>query len=166
MRRSGFKQLSYEEKLTKARTAQKKAQAKRKLPKAKRSVRRDGKRMIYGVKVWTLKRADTAYSKHLREQRGYTCERCGYYEAPPTARIQVSHYLGRSYKAVRFDDDNCDVLCATCHYHFENAKQYEYREWKLKRLGQEHHDALWQKANNSEGEKHAIHQLMQRLGSL
>lgn len=169
MRRTGFKRLSYEEKIAKARTAQAKAQARskiRKPKKQKRTVKGSTKRMIYGVKVWTLKRADTMYSKHLRTERGYACEHCGYYEAPPTARIQVSHYLGRSYKAVRFDDDNCDVLCATCHYLFENAKQYEYREWKLKKLGKARHDALWHKANNSEGEKHAIHQLMGRLGTL
>lgn len=164
MKRTGFKKLTYEETLQKAKQAQARARARAKAkPKKKK---KSTARMIYGVKVWTLKNADTQYSRYIREKRGYTCEHCGFYDAPPTQMIQCSHYLGRSYKAVRFDDDNCDVLCATCHYKFENAKQYEYRDWKLARLGKKRHDALWEKANNSQGEKHAIYELMKKLGKI
>jgi len=121
------------------------------------------KEKVYGVTLWTLKRADAEYSKHLREKRGYKCEKCMRYEAPPTSYIQVSHYLRRSYKAVRFDDDNCDVLCASCHHFFENERMGNYQEWKIARLGKERHDALWKKANNSQGETHAIFELMKRI---
>jgi hypothetical protein len=157
MKRLSFRRLTYEEALSK----KKEADARKKVKAKTKS--KTGRRMIYGVKVWTLKKADTEYSKFLREKRGYRCEKCGYYEAPPTQRIQCSHYLGRSYKAIRFDDDNCDVLCATCHHVLEDAKQYEYREWKIAKLGQEKHDELWRKANNSQGEKHSIYELMVRL---
>lgn len=125
-----------------------------------------GKRAIYGVKVWSLKLADKKFSDWLREQRGYRCERCGYYEAPPTKRIQNSHYIGRSHKATRYDPENCDVFCATCHHEWEDAKQYDYRDWKIKKLGKEKHDELIRKAQNSLGEKDAIYNCMKLLGYL
>lgn len=125
-----------------------------------------GKRAIYGVKVWSLKLADKKFSDWLREQRGYRCERCGYYESPPTRRIQNSHYIGRSHKATRYDPENCDVFCATCHHEWEDAKQYDYRDWKIKKLGKEKHDELIRKAQNSLGEKDAIYNCMKLLGYL
>ena len=124
------------------------------------------KRMIYGVKVWSLTKADNEFSKWLREQRSYTCENCGIYHEPPTRLIQNSHYIGRSHKATRFDPDNCDVLCATCHHNWESQKQYGYRDWKIKKMGQEAHDELINKTGASLGEKDAIFNCMKLLGYL
>ncbi len=124
------------------------------------------KRMIYGIKVWSLTKADTEYSRWIREQKDYTCEMCGFYEAPPTRRIQCSHYIGRSHKAVRFDPENTDVLCASCHSRMEDLKQFDYRDWKIMTMGQEAHDNLKKKASNSFGEKDSILNAMRLMGVL
>ncbi len=122
-----------------------------------------GKRMVYGVKVWSMKRADVEFSKWIRTQKGYTCEMCGFYEAPPSQRIQCSHYIGRSNKSTRYDPENCDVLCASCHHKMEDLKQYDYREWKINKMGQEAHDKLRLKGNGVLGEKDAIFHCMKLL---
>ena len=125
-----------------------------------------GKRMIYGVKVWSMKKADLEFSTWLRSQRDWTCENCGRREEPPTWNIQNSHYIGRKHKAVRYDPENCDVLCSTCHANWEGQKQYGYRDWKIKKMGKEAHDNLLKKAQQSLGEKDAIFHCMKLLGKL
>lgn len=88
------------------------------------------------------KHLDEAFSKHVRKLKNYTCERCGYYEAPPTFRIQLSHFHSRNARSVRFDYENVDVLCIACHRFLETRKTAEYRDWKLKRLGTRKFNAL------------------------
>ena len=124
------------------------------------------KRHIYGQKVWSLKGADKKFSDWLRESRDYTCEMCSKYEAPPTQRIQNSHYIGRAHKATRYDPNNCDVLCASCHHKMEDLKQYDYREWKIAKMGEEKHNQLLIKARSSLGEKDAIYHCMILLGAI
>lgn len=123
-----------------------------------------GKRMIYGVKVWSMKKADLEFSKWIREQRNYTCENCGRYEEPPTWNIQTSHYIGRKHKALRYDVSNVDVLCSTCHANWEGQKQYGYRDFKIKQIGEKAHNDLLIKSRNSLGEKDAIYNCMILLG--
>lgn len=125
-----------------------------------------GKRMIYGQKVWSLSVADSNFSLWLRELRNYTCEVCGFYEEPPTRHIQNSHYIGRKEMTTRFDPDNCDVLCSTCHAKWEARKQYEYRDWKIMKMGQKAHDDLKIKARGSLGQKDAIYNCMKLLGRI
>jgi len=124
------------------------------------------KRMIYGQKVWSLTKADTEYSLWIRQKKDWTCEMCGYYEAPPTQRIQCSHYIGRAHKATRFLPENTDVLCASCHHRMESIKQYEYRDWKIMRMGEKAHNDLLLKAKASLGEKDAIFNCMKLLGKI
>jgi len=124
------------------------------------------KRIIYGVKVWSLKVADNKFSHWIREKESYTCENCGIYHEPPTRLIQCSHYIGRKEMSTRFDPENCDVLCATCHANWEARKQYEYRDWKIRKMGQTGHDKLKEKAKGSLGQKDAIYHCMQLLGIL
>jgi hypothetical protein len=128
--------------------------------------KKTNKRMIYGQKVWSLKVADTYFSRWIREQKNYTCEMCGIRHEPPTKLIQCSHYIGRTNKATRFDPNNCDVLCATCHSIMEDLKQYDYRDWKIKQMGAEAHAALRLKGDTSLGEKDAIYNCMILLGKL
>jgi tRNA U54 and U55 pseudouridine synthase Pus10 len=37
----------------------------------------------------------------------------------------------------RYDFENCDALCYGCHQYFETHKATEYREWKIKKMGEE-----------------------------
>jgi len=124
------------------------------------------KRMIYGIKVWSIKIADNNFSKYIREKNNYTCEKCGYHEDPPTWHLQCSHYIGRSEMATRFLELNCDCLCSTCHALFENRKQYEYRDWKINKIGIEAEKELGRLKNTTLGEKDAIYNCMKLLGKL
>ena len=82
------------------------------------------------------RKADILYSQYIREKRGWQCERC-FIKYPPNSKgIQCSHYFGRAAESVRFSEDNCDVLCFSCHQYF-TSNPNEYREWKLKKLGAE-----------------------------
>jgi len=38
-------------------------------------------------------------------------------------------------ESTRFDEENCDILCVRDHQFFEEHKT-EYRDWKLKRMGE------------------------------
>jgi len=124
------------------------------------------KRMIYGQKVWSLGVADTRFSLWLRELRGYTCEYCGFYDAPPTRLIQNSHYIGRKHMATRFDPNNCDVLCSSCHALWEDKKQYEYRDWKIQKLGEVAHNDLLIKSRGTLGQKDSIYNCMKLLNAI
>ena len=81
------------------------------------------------------KRLDDAFSLYVRTKANFTCKRCGLYVAPPTNRIQNSHFYTRNARSTRFDEDNCDALCVGCHRFLEIRKQGEYTDWKKKQLG-------------------------------
>jgi 5-methylcytosine-specific restriction endonuclease McrA len=121
------------------------------------------KRMIYGIRVWSLTVADSYFSKWLREQRNYICEMCGNTEKE---KMQCSHYIGRAEKATRYDPDNCDCLCWSCHSKMEDRKQYEYRDWKIAKMGEKEHNQLKLKQKTSLGEKDAIYNCMKLLGKV
>lgn len=97
---------------------------------------------------WGLKEADTQFSMWIR-QRDKKCIRCN--ATKEYARLQNSHFWGRIRKNTRYDPENCDTLCATCHYWgssergiiaWEEEKQGAYRRFKIEQLGQEKYDAL------------------------
>ncbi len=90
----------------------------------------------------TEKKLDATFAKHIKEKRNWQCERCGFRELPPTVRIQLSHFHSRVARSVRYDEDNADVLCASCHRTFETKKTAEYYEWKKKKLGTRKFNAL------------------------
>jgi len=82
-----------------------------------------------------IRKADSLYSQYLRKKIPY-CERCGL-----TETLQVSHFWGRRNESTRFDPQNTDILCFSCHRHFtENPA--DYREWKLKKLGEREYKIL------------------------
>ena len=43
--------------------------------------------------------------------------------------LHCSHFWGRKAESVRFDSENTDCLCFTCHNNFE-MNPAEYVEWK------------------------------------
>ena len=87
-----------------------------------------------------IRKADTLYSLWLRKERKYTCERCLkiYREGKG---LQVSHFYGRRCESVRFDPENTDCLCFSCHQYFEEMPN-DYREWKRVRIGEKAYKLL------------------------
>ena len=92
-----------------------------------------------------LRATDTYFSKALRKKRDYTCEKCKRFY-PDGKGLQVSHFYGRRNENVRFDEENCDILCFACHQNFEENPN-DYRDYKFKRLGKVKFDALKLRAN-------------------
>lgn len=91
--------------------------------------------------------ADAAFSDYIRLRDG-KCVRCG---KLPTARqsdglmvvgLDCSHYFGRRRETTRFDPKNCDSLCSPCHGRWETEDREDYRDFKIKQLGQQGFDLL------------------------
>lgn len=108
-------------------------------------------------KNWGFKRsksckADDTFSDYIRLRDG-KCVRCG---RLPAARksdgflvvgLQCSHYFGRRKESTRFDPQNCDALCGICHSIWEATDREDYRDFKIKQLGQQGFDLLRLKSN-------------------
>jgi len=106
-------------------------------------------------KEWSVKKADGLFSKFIRERDG-KCVRCG-----KTEYLQCSHFWPRAISSTRFDPENCDTLCYGCHYGdryhgWEYAKQGEYRDFKIKQLGDEGYKNLALRATITVKRKAAI----------
>ncbi len=89
-----------------------------------------------------LDQTDVYFSRVVRKRAGYRCEVCSKVFAPNDVRLNCSHFIGRSWRTTRWDFDNCDSLCASCHAIFELRKGTDYTEWKQKKLGQVKFDEL------------------------
>ncbi len=94
-----------------------------------------------------IRRSDTLFSLYLRKKRGYICEYCGRY-FPNGHGLEVSHFHKRRKETVRFDEENCDILCKRDHQYFESHNT-EYEVWKLERLGEQRFNLLMLRANKS-----------------
>ena len=162
MKRSSFSKPNYKDWVTKQQTKKRVVK-----PKMTSKQKRKAKQVkLWGIKLWSVKRADIEFSKWLRELRGYTCEMCGYYAPPPTQEIQNSHYIGRSAYSTRYNPLNCDCLCASCHHKMEDLKAYDYRDWKLARMGEEAHTNLVNLAKQLRGAQLAVYECMKLLGKV
>ena len=89
-----------------------------------------------------LDKADTTFSKFIRG-RDKRCVRC-----KSDKNLQCSHFWGRGKERTRYDEENCDCLCAGCHRRWETEKEMrngsmgEYAWFKFEQLGKERYDAL------------------------
>ncbi len=91
---------------------------------------------ILDRKVWKGNTADKYFSLWIRE-RDLLCVKCG-----RTENLTCSHFYDRAVYVVRFHPDNCDALCGGCHAIWEDMKQADYRDFKVRQLGKERFDAL------------------------
>lgn len=76
-----------------------------------------------------IDKTDALFSRYLREKRG-RCEICGRENG-----LQVSHFFGRRHENTRYDPENVDVLCASCHFRF-HERPADYVVYKKKKLGE------------------------------
>jgi len=80
--------------------------------------------------------ADKMFSWFVRERDNWMCNRCHTPYEPPTMALHNSHYFGRGAENVRFDPDNGDALCFGCHGIWEKQDREDYREFKIRQLGE------------------------------
>ena len=120
------------------------------------------KRKLRKSGIWTLRKADTEFSKHIRK-RDKACKRCG-----TKKNLTCSHFWGRQHKGTRFDPDNCVAVCwMPCHkYHWEKEKQGQYRDFMLDWLGEGGYAELEKRAKRIYPQSRAIMDCMRLLGAL
>jgi hypothetical protein len=89
-----------------------------------------------------LRKADVEFSKYIRTRDGWRCVACGTQYQPPTQGLQNSHFWGRGRENTRFDPDNCDALCFSCHQYWGGDGREEYIAFKIKQLGDRNYKKL------------------------
>ena len=82
--------------------------------------------------------ADKVFSQYIR-LRDMECKRCHSKvklndKGLPISH-QNSHYFGRGKESTRFNENNCDCLCFSCHKIWGSEEKEEYRDFKIKQLG-------------------------------
>lgn len=96
----------------------------------------------FGIK---LDPADKEFSKAIR-LRDRECVRChskvefNHLGMPKTH--QASHYFGRGQESTRFDLENVDTLCPSCHILWGSRDREDYRNFKINQLGQNRFNLL------------------------
>ena len=89
-------------------------------------------------------KADALFSEYIRKKNKGYCEYCKRYFG--WKELENSHFFGRRYRSVRFDELNCSSLCCGCHRKLgENPLMHS--EWMVDKLGKMKIDALTIKAN-------------------
>ncbi len=94
------------------------------------------------------RKSDILFSNFIRERDGWTCQRCGRTFDPDNSNDRMgchnSHYWRRGHESTRFDPENCDTLCASCHEYAGTNEGGElwYKPFKIQQLGQQAYDLL------------------------
>lgn len=98
-----------------------------------------------------LDRADIVFSLYIRLRDGACvfCKRKGSpnKDGQNVVGLQNSHFFGRRKESTRFDPENCDTACFSCHMYYGGDDINAYRNFKLEQLGQKKYDALVLRAN-------------------
>lgn len=81
--------------------------------------------------VWTLKKADTHFSKQIRARDGKCMHPMG---TEDCVMLQNSHYIGRAVKSTRFDPENCVTICWFHHYKSKDLG-FEYQKQTIEKHG-------------------------------
>jgi hypothetical protein len=89
-----------------------------------------------------LRKTDILFSKYIRKRDKFTCQRCGQVYPDGGRGLHCSHYWGRGRENTRFDPENCITLCWGCHRIWDGDGRGDYRDFMVKRLGQEGYDLL------------------------
>jgi hypothetical protein len=92
--------------------------------------------------------ADTYWSRYIRQDHGWKCEKCGKFcgENGEFGQLDCCHYHGRRKESVRFDYMNTRAICAVCHRKFHEDKSL-HTEFMIETLGQKNFDLLEIRAN-------------------
>lgn len=90
--------------------------------------------------------ADNWFSKCIRAQANYTCQRCGKVYDKSSTGLHCSHNFSRRHRTIRWCVENAFALCYSCHQWF-GSEPYEAGKWLEEMLGIEQLDILIEKKN-------------------
>ena len=74
-----------------------------------------------------VKRCDELWSKVVKVQANYKCERCGNSEG----RLNSHHIIARTNYKLRYDVYNGVCLCFNCHINFAHADPKGWHDWLM-----------------------------------
>lgn len=110
---------------------------------------------------------DETFSDYIRKRDKYTCQSCGRVCKIGEEwlwRLDCSHFWGRANQSVRYDEENADAHCFTCHDKF-GSNPHDFKKWKENQLGQARYKALEKRARTikrwEKGEKDEIRKMYQ-----
>ena len=107
--------------------------------------------------------ADRLFSLYVRKRDKNTCIKCQRIFRPGEAGLTCSHFFGRGKESVRFDLENCDALCYPgCHLYWQNQAREEYRQFKIRQLGQRRFDLLLLRSNTYAKKDRAMQKIIWR----
>lgn len=103
--------------------------------------------MQWNFKV-KIRSNDKKFSEYIRRRDRGLCQynfKC----ISGTEGTDCSHFQKRRKESVRFDPENCDLVCRRCHFFIENhpSGQKTLEEFKKKQLGEKEYKALLVRAN-------------------
>ena len=73
----------------------------------------------------------------------HTCQRC----FSKSKQLNPAHFIGRTNKAVRWDEGNIVTLCVGCHFYF-GTEIVEFVDWFKKRIGEAAFEILMLRSHN------------------
>lgn len=89
---------------------------------------------------------DAMFSKYIRTRDGWKCAHCHKQYPEGAQGLHCSHYFSRGKWTTRFDEENADAHCYSCHQHLGSNPHY-FTEWKKQQLGTERYDKLVLRSN-------------------
>jgi hypothetical protein len=101
------------------------------------------KRIYFNMK---RTKADDLFSKYIRSRDGWRCVYCHKEYQEGERGLHCSHYHSRGKWTVRFDEENADAHCHSCHQ-FLGSNPHHFSDWKKKQLGSERYDNLLLRSN-------------------
>ena len=95
------------------------------------------------MKPSQVKALDKLFSEVIRLRANGFCPKCKTYHK--VDEIVAAHYYSRTLKSTRWDEDNVQGVCPSCHALFHQEESI-YTEFIYERLGEERFKALIIKA--------------------
>lgn len=136
MKRSGFKQPTYQKAIEKKKAAdlrkkERDATKKRKTDTNKRKSKTQAQLKKELDKIFSLY-VRTIHSDAMGNNTCYTCGKAGTIKT-----MHCGHFVSRQYLATRWHENNCRIQCAGCNL-FGNGKPLDFEERLKKELGNEY----------------------------
>jgi len=98
-----------------------------------------------GIKITP---ADSWFSKCIRLRASWKCENCHKQYDSSSCGLHCSHFHGRGTWSTRFDPDNCEALCYSCHMYF-TANPHEHQRHIFDKLGAGAYALLLERRNDT-----------------
>lgn len=78
-----------------------------------------------------IKALDAIFSRYIRNKYGTTCYTCG-----KVGQMQNGHYISRSVRSTRWEEDNCRPQCYGCNI-MHGGRPIDFREHLIKDFGED-----------------------------